>query len=207
MNAGLSNLINLKEQLLPGSVLAGGKYDTLIAAVGLGVADGFDLYTNRRLAYSAADTVTFTGDRYGFYLPRYPIHAVSAIETRGDAATGWESWGTSLTDLYNYNAETGWVDFGGVLGASSLMVRVTWSGGYWFDTSEEGTGTLTTGATALPASLLLAFYLQCKELWSKMDPLRVSMSSNPEEGIALSKLDLVPTVKRTLDGYRRMQLT
>jgi hypothetical protein len=207
MNLGLGNLVTLKAQLLAEALRAGTRYDAQLQSIGRGVAALMDRATNRRLGRVAGDTVIFRADLPLYFLPRYPLEAISLVELKDDTTAGWV---TQTDAVYNSNAATGEVNFGVSLGPRSSQVRVTFTGGYWFDETEEENDTLPSGATALPADLQLAWILQCRAVWQAIDKTGVDVvktgSSSAFVTGSLGGLDLIPQVAAMLLPYRRFQI-
>ena len=203
MNAGFASLTKLKEQLLAEALRADTAYDAAITALGLGVAGAFDKFCNRKLARAVATTFTCRADRDHIYLDRYPIESISTVEMKVDQTTGWE---TQTDFVFNQEEASGFVYWGLFHGNHASQLRFTFTGGYWIDDSEESTGTLPAGATALPEDLRLAWYLQCKKVWEVNDPLGTKLVTPKSEGPALGGLELLPLVQETLKPYRRFQI-
>lgn len=207
-DCGLCNLDTLKRHLLAASLVADTTWDTTIAEIGAGVARSFDKFTNRKLAYAAGDTITFSADRDHFYLPRFPVVSVSLTEQKDDETTGY----VTLTDAYAVqDLPIGKLIFGSTLGTWQSVVRVTYTGGYWFDTKEPTDNgyptTMPTGATALDGALKLAFLLQCAHVWDSRDKLGLGIGDKPGARSALADLNLVPEVKNAMQGFIRYQIT
>jgi hypothetical protein len=142
-------------------------------------------------------TCSFTADCDHFYLPRYPLEAVSLIERRDSIQTGWVTLDAST--IMQMRESSGMIAFGGTLGSYFSTLRVTYTGGYWYDTTEDGSGTLPSGATKLPDDLKLAWYLQCRKVWQSIDKLGVKiMQGESGPGTvtdSLASLEIVPEVK------------
>lgn len=209
MNLGLGNLLELKEQLLAVGLVASSEFDTRIAAIGKGVAGQFERYCNRRFERVAGAVDEFSADRRVWVVNRYPIETVTSIAQKDDEATGFVAMDDDLILIRDDKA--GLVKFGGMLGSHLSQVRITYTGGYWFDTTEDGTGVMPAGATALPDDLKLAWYLQCQEVWMKGDRLGQNISGDKTNTFVsqlLMALDWVPAVKQMLNaGYVRNQIT
>lgn len=209
MDLGLGNLIELKRQLLAPALQAQTAYDLLIQAIGTGVAKRFDKLANRRFARVVNDVCSFTADCDHFYLPRYPLEAVSLIERRDSIQTGWVTLDAST--IMQMRESSGMIAFGGTLSSYFSTLRVTYTGGYWYDTIEDGSGSLPNGATKLPDDLKLAWYLQCRAVWQSIDKLGAQLAqagSGPGAVTnALGELGLVPEVKSVLSSYFRFQMT
>lgn len=213
MNAGLCNLATLRRHLLTGSMAAETRFDDVIRDLGLGIAALFEKRCGRRFGYLAGDTIIVTGDRSHFVLPRYPLVAVTKVETRGSDA---DAWVESTDQPYSTNPASGMVKFGAELGNCDTQVRITWEGGYWWETLEpEDDGYPTQApdedAVALPADLLGAFLLHARAVWQTLDKtgadlLRTGSSSQFVTG-SIGTLDLSPQVLQTLTDYRRYQLS
>lgn len=207
MNAGLTNLDVLKQLLLPGTMSAESRFDLEIRMLGLGVAAMFETFCNRRLGYLENDTVVFSGDRPHYYLPRYPISAVSKIEMRYFLT---DAWNEITGQPINVNYETGLVHFGYTLGRWPLQVRATWSGGYWYETLEPGDegypSAQPDGVLAMPDGLVAAFHLQCHHIWDQKDKLGVNLVDKPKQSTVQS-LEMSPMVRQMIQPYVRYQLS
>lgn len=207
MNLGLGNLIELKRQLLPGSLVPSSEYDSNIAAIGKGVAALFDQECNRKFARVAGEKDEFTADRRSWVLTRYPIEAVTTVERRDDMAGGW--LGLTINDVILQRSDAaGILQFGAMQGIYLARLRVTYTGGFWFDASEDATDVQPVGSTALPGDLKEAWYLQCREVWNKID----RQGRNVAEGEVttfvsqmLMQLNFVPQVEGILKSYVRYQ--
>jgi hypothetical protein len=205
MNAGLSSLTFLKSQLLAERLRDDESYDAALTAIGQGVAAAFDRHCNRHLARAVDDEVIFPADRLSLCLPRYPVAAVTSIEVAVDYATGFAD--SDLSFIASLDKASGLLNFTAALGGRLEQGRITYTGGYWFDTSEDASGTLPTDATALPADILLAWIEQCKKVWEVYDPQGTGIAKGGSNvalvGLSLAGLELLPTVKQTLAGHVR----
>lgn len=210
MNLGLGNLIELKRQLLAAGLVAEDTYDSLITGIGKGVAGMFDQYCNRGLERVAGETDEFSGDRRMWVLSRYPVETVSGVEVRDDMTAGWVAQ-TVNGVIQQRDDGAGVIWFGEVQGNHLTRLKVTFTGGYWFDTTEDGSGVMPAGATLLPKDVSLAWYLQCREVWLKIDRLGLSLIQGEGEKNFVSQmlagLELVPMVKEILGKHVRYQLT
>lgn len=208
MNAGLSSLTKLKQQLLAEALRAGTKYDAALLAIGLGVAAQFEKYCNRKWARVESDTYTCSADRDHVFLPRYPVEDVTELALKTDETTGFE---VQASTVINREDSNGYVYWGGFLGPHYGRIRLTYTGGYWWDITEEGNDTLPTGATAVPNDLYLAWILQCRVVWQSIDKLGKDIvntgSSSQFVSGTLAGLEINAQVKAVLDQYRRFQMT
>ena len=135
MAAGLAKLVELKKRLLPDSLEGQVSFDTVVQQVGLGVAAQFDRHANRLLARVAAEQDVFSADRDHWILRRYPLESISAISQRDDLATGWVA--LVVADVVAQQREqSGLIEFATRLGWRRSLLRLTYTGGYWFDTAE-----------------------------------------------------------------------
>jgi hypothetical protein len=218
MNAGLSNLDKLKKALLGNGLAADPQFDIAIKAIGLGMAGLCETFCNRQLAYLENDTLIFSGDRSHYYLPRFPIVSVDKVEMRYFIADDW----TDITGQpISWNPETGLLHFGYTLGRNPLQVKVTYTGGFWYEMLEPDDDTypsdLPTAITdnqqlearkfRLPDTLQSAWLLQCQEVWNKRDKLGMGMADVPDKQVSLERLALIPIVKQMLQPFVRYQLT
>jgi len=208
MIAGLTNLDTLKKALLAETLVNETRFDLMIQTIGLGVAGIFNAFTNRRLAWMLGDTITFSGDRPHYYLPRYPILNVMSVQMKYFRTDNWND----ISDQpITVNYETGLIHFGYTLGRFPLQVKAIWDGGYWFEPLEPDDdaypSTAPVGAVLLPDDLKAAFLLQCEEVWAQRDKLGSGIIDKPGAQSGLSKLELAPLVKMVLQTHIRYQLS
>jgi hypothetical protein len=210
MNCGLSNLDTLRKHLLATSLGAETKFDPVLRAIGLAVNGMFETFCNRKFAWSTEAQITFTADREHFVLPRYPIAEVASVSLRETNAEEWEVLADEplLTD-----EASGIIRFNSKLGNERALVKVVWSGGYWFETKEpdepDFPSEMPAGATALEDDIRGAFLLQCEQVWQTHDAdgtTIIGTGAGQFLNTKLSTLDLVPLVKQMLQGKIRYAL-
>ena len=226
MNVGFSNLDTLKKFLLPGTMQSDKTFDSTIAIIGKGVAGMFDTFCNRKFQFMDLDTIIFQGDRSHYYLPRFPLLSVATVEMRYFLA---DAWNNISGQPIAWNPETGLLHFGYTLGRNPLQVKVTYSGGYWFDPLEPDDSafpssqpdiianpvgvTLNGGSLEaikfnMPESIQTAWLLQCAEVWKRKDKLGVNLVDAPAEAHSREKLiDILPMVESILKPFVRYQLS
>ena len=208
MDLGLGNLTELKKHLLAEALREGTDYDLPLTALGDGVSRQFERYCNRRFSRAVGATFVCSGDRDHVYLDRYPVESITSVELKVDSTTGYE---VQANYIQTWSSESGYVFWGDMAGDESTRLRFTFTGGYWVDTSEDSSGSLPSGATALPNDLKLAWILQSKKVWEVTDPTgsKIVASKNSVQlvGLSLAGLELIPQVKQILQPYLRYQLT
>jgi hypothetical protein len=211
MNAGFTSLEVLKKHLLASALRNGLAYDEAMLALGLGVARMFDVFCNRKLTWSAADTCELSADRDSFILPRYPVVSVSKVELKESEADGWLEQADVVRVM---SAGSGLVYFGFEPGSHWCRVRLTFAGGFWFqplDSTEAGfPQAQPAGAALLPDDLVQVWLLQCRKVWESVDKTGVGITKVGSGATfvteSLGGLDLVPMVRSVLERYRRFQL-
>lgn len=203
MDLGLGNLIELKRQLLPSTILNQTTFDTQVEAIGKGVAAAMQRYCNRKFGRAEGDLAYFSADRDHYFLPRYPVEAITKVELSYEPGT----WEEQTDAIANQELQSGWISFGGVLGDALTVVRVTYTGGYWYDTAETEDSVQPTGSVAVPDDLKLCWYMQSREVWNKADKLGTGIAQKPDQVTRLAELKWAPFVLVTLDQYRRFQIT
>lgn len=208
VNAGFSNLKSLKAQLLAEALRVSTKYDAALLAIGQGVAKQFEKFCNRKFARIENTTFVCSADRDHVYLDRYPLESISQVELRLDTTSGWEVQSGLVLNLDETNGKAYW---GYEPGPHYAQLRFTFTGGYWWDQTEEDNDTLPSGATELEEDLKLAWLLQCRIAWQAIDKIgqditKTGSSSNLVTG-TLAGLEMLPDVKEKLIPFRRMQLT
>lgn len=166
MNAGLSSLAKLKQAVLPDSMRASAMWDDTLLALGLGVADAIESHLDRKLGWKVADVALCEAQSLVISLPRYPVSNVSAVERQAAPNQTWESVSGSVT---RYSLPSGIIYFRNPPGDDAATLKVTYSGGFWWDTDEEGTGEMPEGATALPAALFTAWAMQVQAQCNALD--------------------------------------
>jgi hypothetical protein len=205
MNAGLSSLEALKDILLPTAALrASTDYDEALVQLGKGVAAQMQKHCNRKWQRVEDDVHEFSADCISQTVPRYPVEDIAAIDIKRSGETAWED---ILDDyLANFFAASGVIEFTGILGTHRDKVRVTYTGGYWWDDGEEAEPqTLPEGATAVPDDLLHAWHLQCQAEaeHTGLVKARIVRAEDEESNKSMRSLDLLPQVKNILLGYIR----
>jgi hypothetical protein len=214
MNAGFSNLSTLKGYILAAALRGATDYDAALTSIGQGVAKQFEKYCNRKFARSVGDTVIFSADRCEFILPRVPLEALTLTELKTNETDGFVAQDSTFIraiDLANGIINTGPGDAGPFYG----QVRFTYTGGFFWEQLEPADGGYPTsqpgGSTALPADLLLAWQMQCAELWKKKDKLGEGITTDSEGVVRINPAnlldELLPTVKAILAGHIRYNLT
>ena len=210
-NLGLGNLISLKRRLLPADKLTSTTWDTLVTLIGKGVAAAFDRHCNRKFERDTAAVDTFTADRAHWLLNRFPVESIASITQQDDLTAGYVSLGAVASVAQNWQANTGIIQFGGIMGTHLSQVRVTYSGGYWFETSEAENTTQPAGSTLLPEDVREAWMLQAKHAWSSLDKLGLDLARNPSDATSatppMEAIKLLTGVKEMLAPHLRYQIT
>jgi len=210
MNIGLGNLTELKGQLVAASLRSDTNYDAVITGIGLGVANLFDQFCNRTFARTAGKTDTFSADRRHWYLNCYPVEQITAVAKCDDQADGFVASPLPPNEsslIQQMQLDQGYIMFIAIQGYFFSRIQVTYTGGYWFDTTEDGSGVMPATATPLPAAVKSAWYLQCQQVWKRIDRLGAQIAQNPEGQTSLDRMELTPFVKELLNPFRRMQIT
>ena len=208
-NLGLGNRIELKRHLLSPDLVTRTTWDERIDDIGLGVAKAFDKACNRKFERLAAATDLFHSERRFWVLERYPVETITAIDQRTDLATGWVSEGAINDVLQQWDANSGLVQFPANLGTSISETRITYTGGYWFDTAETENTTQPAGSTLVPGDVKEAWFIQCKKVWEVYDPLGKGIAAEfgGPKTLTLAGLELIPLVKEMLQGHIRMNIS
>lgn len=203
MNAGLSNLIWLKKRLLLASDVSGSTCDDAVAAVGLGVAGMFEDEMDRKLGRVAGDAYEAPGDRTYYVLPRYPVETVTAVQVRDYLGESWASYSLN----YNLLPVSGLVTFVSWPASRGGSVKITFTGGFWWDTTEDNTGTQPSGSTIVPEGLRNAWAMACKTLWDRSgleNAAKAGFGSEEAGRILAEGFEWPKNVRETIQRYRRM---
>jgi hypothetical protein len=215
MNAGFSNLDTLKHQLLGGQLKSETQFDVLLKGIGLGMARMIESACNRRFQRTVGQVDILRADQVHFLLSRYPVESVASIDTKVTEADGWTAQTVNeFVQTIDLAAGIIYLPEGADVGLYHGQVRITYTGGYWWQTLEpkeagyvqdEATGA-PAGAALIPDDLRAAWLLQCQEVWNKRDKLGLGIADKPDEQGKLSELRLVPLVKEMLKEYIRFQM-
>jgi hypothetical protein len=209
MNAGLSNLDTLRKHLLATTLVAEPRFDLVITDIGLGTASQFENFCNRQFARTIGAQAVFQADRSSFILPCYPLEAVTAVDAKQADADDWVA--QDLSVIRSTSLASGVVYLPNEVDAGRFWseIRFTYTGGFWWEMLEpEDVGypsAMPAGAKPLPLDLKLAWLLQCREVWNKIDKLGGGLVDKPDAQTALGSLDFPKGVRRTLLNYQLMQ--
>ena len=197
----------LKAKLLGPSMLNRTDWDDQITGIGLGVAKQFEHFCNRKFEWTLNDTAEMAADRVSFLLPRYPLETVSLLELQTDLSIGFVAQDISLIKSINKGAGIVYLDDSADIGSYLSTVRFTYSGGFWWDTTEDSTGVCPDGAKALEPDFILGWLMQCDHQWRKYDKLGRGISKDPEGQASDESVAFLPMVMDLIDDHRRYQLT
>ena len=219
MNSGFSNLAFLKQQLLAKSFSTDTRFDTLIQAIGLGVAGQFARYCNRDWMYQTNIAEINTGDRSFWFVRSAPVTQFIAVNLRFFRTDAWVS---ILSQPLQADEEKGLIHFGYTLGVAPIQFQIIYNGGYWWEQLEPDDAAYPSAVPAdiannaagidpnkfmLPAELQLAWLLQCKHVWSNQDKLGTDVLKSGKDASIRFPVEWAPTVEQTLQGFRRYQIT
>ena len=207
MNAGFSSLTKLKAQLLASSLRAATQYDDLILSIGRGVAKQFEHECNRKFERQVGATDIFQGDRASFILSRYPIERITAIDLQKDVDDGWQSQDLTLIQSYNSQSGVVYLADNDDAGPYWSQVRFTYTGGYWWDTSEDDSGVQPDGSALLHDDMILAWHIQCRHIWNLTDKLGIAITDKPQSQDGEKKIEMLGIVKDLINDQVRYQLT
>jgi hypothetical protein len=204
MNAGLANLATLKAFVLPEALASETTWDTRLATIGKGVAAAMERECGRSFLRTAGDTFVCSADRSYMVLPRFPVETVTTIEQQDDQTTGYVTLGA--TTLLNLDKASGIADFGSPLGSYNSLLRLTYTGGYWWDilepTDNDYPASQPNGSTALPDDLKEAWLLQCQKHFERSRGLSTAgVKEGEKQFLPSTKMD--EGVLAMLSTYRR----
>jgi hypothetical protein len=202
-DCGLGVLAVLKAHVLAAALQERTEYDAALSVIGRGVAAAFDRHCGRTFKRAANAIEDFRGGRDVLHLSRYPVESVAGIGLQEIGDANFTEQGDVIENLLRFSGVL-WLTC--QLGTERAVIRVTSTGGYWYDDSADQTGTLPANATALPADLRLAWLLQCEQVWAQRDNLGVGLTDKPGARAKLEAVELLPAVKEMLQPYVRMAL-
>ena len=198
MNAGFGSIALLKSLVLPVTLRAETTWDEALARLGRGVVAQFEAHCSRTFQRAASTTMFCDAARRVISVPRLPLESVSEIALR----LALESSYTAQADLIaSTDLKAGIITLSQIPGTTQDHLRITYTGGWWWDTTEDSTGTLPTGAATVPDDMNMAWMLQVQHL-AQQHNLFTTQAVETKKG-TFPETDLIPAVKRTLAGYVR----
>ncbi len=206
MNAGFSSLKRLKGQMLAASLVNSTAYDDKILAIGRGVAAQLESMCNRKFMRQVNAQEIFQPDRASYCLSRYPVEAITALDLMTDVDQGWQSLDLSLINTWNPLSGLIYMPDNTDGGPYYSQLRVTYTGGYWWDVTEDDSGVMPAGATSVPDDLVLAWQIQCRHIFRQTDILGATIAQDPEKQESEKKMELLDIVKSLVDCLIRYQL-
>jgi hypothetical protein len=204
-DVGFSSLSWLKGQVLPSEKQEDTEWDTMIAQIGRHVATMFANKCNRRFKRVASATYQRSADCSYLVLPRYPVESVASVQWR---ATSSDSWETVTDDMATFGPRTGVIEFSRIMGTERNDLLVTYTGGYWWDETEDDSDTLPSGATEVPDDLRGAWTEQVQAIMEARGILGVVGASVPLNDVTGGRrrsleIELLQSVRDVLMHYRR----
>lgn len=204
MNAGFSNLKRLKAAVLPAATRTRTDWDEALVDLGLGVAEMIEGHCARKFGWSAEDTHVEDGQRLIVSLPRYPVAAIEAVELQSEPGGAWDD---ISGEVLRQELRSGMIQFRNPPGAEYTTIRVTYSGGFWWDTDEYEAGTMPEGAQALPRAVFSAWVLQVQAIAQARDLFGTAGGAAQAKGrdnaALLPEAHLIPAVVSLLAPLRR----
>jgi len=203
---GLGTLVQLKRFLLSAGIVAETTYDEVLTFIGKGVAAQIDRHCNRTFKRGVSITEDFRGGTDYLPLARYPVESIASIGLKSSG----ESVFTTQADVIDTAAlDTGCLLLTGYIGSERDQLRVTYTGGYWYDVSDDGSGSQPSGSTLLPAEIQMTWLYECQHVWEAANRLGIThipQGDNALLNTRLGILELSPMSKAVLEPYRRLML-
>ncbi|MDB6108333.1 MAG: hypothetical protein JWR69_83 [Pedosphaera sp.] len=212
MNVGFSNLDTLKKHLLAGSLANETKFNTVITALGHGMAAMVASYCNRSFLRTVGAVEILPADRANFLLSRFPLEALTSVELKLSEADGFVVQPATFYQTIDLKNGMVILPDGADAGPYYAQVRFTYTGGYWWETLEPDDvaggypSAMPAGATALPHDVIQAWLLQCQHVWDARDKLGMNLADKPGEQAKLAEVKLIPLVETMLTPYTRYNL-
>jgi hypothetical protein len=202
---GLGTLGELKRFLLSSGIVAETTYDEAITAIGKGVAGLIDRYCNRTFKRGASITEDFRGGTDVLLLARYPVEAITSI---GLKSAGESTFTTQSSVVDTVAVESGVLLLTGSIGSERDQLRATYTGGYWYDNTDDGSGSKPADATLLPEDVKMIWFNECQHVWQSRDDLGIAHTERGDVATTprLRNLELSPMSKAALEPYRRLML-
>lgn len=208
MNAGLANLATLKRHLLPDTWETETSMDAILLDLGRGVASQMEEFCARKFGRVVNVTYEQQADTILIQLPRFPIEGTPVVEIRYQGSSVWEA---QVGVFDNVAASVGLLYLTYPLGTSRDRIRVTYTGGFWWNAADapDADEVLPDGATELPAGLQFNWLLQCQHILAARELLGLRTLPSGKAALAVTaeaQIQLLQTVKDALQPYRLLAL-
>lgn len=204
MTTGFTSISSLKAMLLPEAMRMETTWDAQLRRIGLATVAAFEQFTARKFARVEDATFTRPADCSALVLDRYPVENISAVNVRRSGQSTDED---VIDQIANWFPDSGIVEFTQILGTRGDKLTVTFTGGFWWDDSDDASGgDLPSGATALPEDLIQAWMLQVQNIVERTRLLKTGALEVNKEGEyapTLQKTELLPGVVSMLKQYCR----
>jgi hypothetical protein len=156
----------------------------------------------------ADDVLEMPADSMMNQLPRFPIEGTPVLALR---SAGSDTWEVQSGAIDNVGANSGLLYLVAPIGTSRDRLRITWTGGYWFNPQDAPAedDELPEGATEVPAGLQLNWLLQCQHILAGRELLAEKSLPSGKASLAVSAeagINLLQTVKDSLGAYRLLAL-
>lgn len=197
MNTGFGSLTQLKALVLPESLRAETTWDAQLTALGLGVVAMFERHCNRLFLRTAGDVYYHDAAARVLSVPRYPIETVTTVALKLALET---SYTTQADIVANTDLGAGLIHLTQILGGAQDQIKVTYTGGLWWDTTEDASGTQPAGSTAVHADLIQAWAQQVQHQIEAADLLKLGSAKDKP---ATSGMEMLPLVKNILRPHTR----
>ena len=212
-DCGLGTLGELKRFCITASMAGDNMYNEAMLHIGRSTAKAFDDAVGRHFKREVGALEQFNFSRRYLMLAHAPIESITKMELKYTEAEGWIDLTTGIplcmidfvegiltvpddfwpiSAQFNHNRPGLW--------------RLTVTGGYWYDPTDDGSGTPPTGANVLPEDLKTAWLLQCQHLWVNRDNLGITWSPSGESRDtrkSLASVKFIPAVSMALTEYAR----
>lgn len=176
--------------------------DTILTNAIKAVSGRFASFCNRVFDRTESATFSFNAAFVEIVPNIYPIESVASFALKTNETDGFVTQSGVSYLFRGAEGENVTVSLSGSLGSSNQIGRMTYTGGYVL----PGT-TPDTGQTALPDELEQAAVEQVAYWYQRRHQLGlVSVSGDGASVKSFAELDLLPSVKSTLQNYKRILL-
>lgn len=197
----ITTTTRVKAAGLLGIDVADTKYDTLLGQLVAEVSAQFESYIGH--SFLLAERQETLDVRYltnRVFTEHFPIASISDVQMRYGIQFAWGGTGARsvVATEYDFEADSGMISFAGSLFVGPRSLRITYTAGFAADTA-----TFLTGypEIASAADRQIAHYFQRRN-----QPEAGSVSISGSSAMRQTAADLLPSVVRTLDPWRRRVL-
>lgn len=202
MNSGFGSTHYLKSLILPPQLRERTEWDDALAALGRGVVAQFQNVCNRTFARMASAIYIRDAACLTVSLSRYPLESVTSISLRLATESLFTLQDSSV--IANTDLDAGLIHLAQPLGGTRDQIKIIYTGGYWWNVSEDESDTQPDNSNTVPDDLISAWSQQVQHLVEVTQLLKAQSAQSGKDAPKTEGLKLLPGVTDILQRHIRM---